>query len=73
MLAALGMFSIGYQTGTFGKRRIFDLPVLAASFAIVIILIATMDSSGRHRFKVNPQPILDLEQMMNQEIPLATF
>lgn len=69
MLAALGMFSVGYQTGTHGSRRTFDLPVLAAAFALVIIMIANMDSSGRYRFKVSLQPFIDLEQMMEEDIP----
>ena len=69
MLAALGMFSIGYQTGTHGSRRVMDLPVLAAAFALVILMIATMDSSSTHRFRVNLQPYIELEQMMQEDIP----
>jgi hypothetical protein len=69
MLAALGMFSIGYQTGTHGSRRVMDFPVLAAAFALVIIMIATMDSSSPHRFRVSLQPFIDLENMMKEDIP----
>jgi len=69
LLAGLGMFSIGYQTGTHGSRRVMDLPVLAAAFALVIVMIANMDSSGVHRFKVSLQPYKDLQEMMQEEIP----
>lgn len=69
VLAGISMFSIGYQIGVLGKRRILDLPLLAASFALVIVLIANMDSSGRHGFRVSAQPFLDLEQMMQEDIP----
>ncbi|MBK0404692.1 hypothetical protein I5M27_16985 [Adhaeribacter sp. BT258] len=69
LLAGLSMFSIGYQTGTFGHRRILDLPLLAAAFALVIVMIANMDSVAEHRFKVSLKPFSDLEEMMQEEIP----
>ena len=69
LLAGLSMFSIGYQTGALGHRRILDLPLLASAFALVIIMIAQMDSATRYRFKVSPQPFIELEQMMQEEIP----
>lgn len=69
LLAGIAMFSIGYQTGTQGKRRILDLPLLAAAFALVIILIANMDSTAPHRFKISLKPYSDLEEMMQEDIP----
>jgi hypothetical protein len=69
LLSGISMFSIGYQTRTLGKRRILDLPLLAAAFALVIMLIANMDSSAAHRFKISTKPFSDLEQMMQEDIP----
>ena len=69
ILTALCMFSIGYQIGTQGTRRILDLPLLAAAFSVVFVMIAAMDSSGPKRFKVSQKPLLDVQQMMKEDIP----
>jgi hypothetical protein len=69
LLTALGMFSIGFQTGSYGKRRILDLPILAAAFSMVIVLIADMDSSSTHRIKVSQQPMKDVLQMIQEDVP----
>jgi hypothetical protein len=68
-LTAVSMFSIGYQTGTYGKRRILDMPLLAIAFALVVVLIADMDSSGTRRLKVSVQPLLDVKELMKEDIP----
>lgn len=69
LLTAACMFSIGYQIGSYGTRRILDLPLLAAAFAIVVVLIADMDSTGIHRLKVSLQPLKDVQELMQEDIP----
>lgn len=68
-LTAVCMFAIGYQTGTHGSRRILDLPLLAAAFALVVVLIADMDSTGIHSLKVSLQPLKDIKELMQEDIP----
>ena len=70
ILFILSMFVVGYQTGTYGIRRIFFTAVMAAAFALVVVLIADMDNiTGGHRLRVNQQPLVDVQQMMQQNIP----
>lgn len=70
ILFALSMFSIGYQTGTYSIRRILDLPLLAAAFALVIVMIADMDTIiGTRRFEISQQPLTEVYNMMQKDIP----
>lgn len=70
ILFILSMFIVGYQTGTYGIRRIFFTSVMAAAFALVVALIADMDNiTGGHRLRVNQQPLVDVQQKMQQNIP----
>lgn len=70
ILFILSMFIVGYQTGTYGMRRIFFTAVMAAAFALVVVLIADMDNiTGGHRLRVNQQPLVDVQQLMQQNIP----
>jgi hypothetical protein len=68
-LTAVSMFAIGYQTGNYGKRRILDKPLLPEAFALVVVLIADMDSSRLHGLKVSLQPLIDVQQIMLEDIP----
>ncbi|MFC5270355.1 hypothetical protein [Adhaeribacter terreus] len=68
-LTAVSMFAIGYQTGNYGKRRILDLPLLATGFALVVVLIADMDSSRTNGLRVSLQPLKDVQKMMQEDIP----
>jgi len=69
VLTAVCMFAIGYQTGSYGKRRILDMPLLAAAFAMVVVLIADMDSTGIHRLKASLQPLKDVQETMHENFP----
>ena len=41
-----------------------------ATYALVVVLIADMDNiTGGHRLRVNQQPLVDVQQMMQQPIP----
>jgi hypothetical protein len=69
LLFTLGMFAIGYQKGTQSTRKTLGIPLLAAAaLALVIVMIADMDSTGRHRFQVSQQPLIDVGNMMQKNI-----
>jgi hypothetical protein len=66
----LGMFSIGYQTAIVHSRRSLASLLLALSFSIVFILIATLDRPLKGFFKVSQQPLINLQaKMAGKEIP----
>jgi hypothetical protein len=61
VVTALGMMSLGYQTGIAGSRRSFAQPILAISFALVIALIAELDRPDAVFLRVTQQPLIDLQ------------
>ena len=69
LLSLLGTFVVGYQTGTFGTRRIISIHLMAAAFALVIAMIADMDSTGPNRFKISQQPLIEVQHMMQNDSP----
>ncbi|KAA9332626.1 bestrophin-like domain [Adhaeribacter soli] len=69
LLAFLSMFISGFQHHSKGTETRVGMPLLAGSFALVIVMIADMDSTGRGRLKVSQQPLLDVQQMMHEKTP----
>lgn len=69
LLTIMSMFTFGYQTGINGSRRIFEMPLLPVAFALIIVLIADMDSTNQNRFKVSYEPLKNLKKLMNRELP----
>jgi uncharacterized protein YneF (UPF0154 family) len=69
LLTMIGTFVVGYQTGIFGTRRIISLPFMAAAFALVIVMIADMDSTGPDRFQVSQQPLIDIKELIEKDNP----
>ncbi|MBK0402505.1 hypothetical protein I5M27_05875 [Adhaeribacter sp. BT258] len=67
LLTVLGIFFIGYQTGTYGIRRLWGVPLLAASFAMVMVLIAEMDTTGEGRFKISQEPLKNVQETMQKD------
>jgi len=61
VLVILGFASIGYQTAIAGSRRSRALPILALSFAMVIMLIASLDRPMGGFITVSQQPLEDLK------------
>jgi hypothetical protein len=59
-LMFLGMVAIGYQMGIAGSKRSLAQPILAVSFSLVIVLIATLDRPHGNYVKVSQQPFVDL-------------
>ena len=68
-LAAIGMLAFGYQAGIFGISRLFQLVILPVAFALVMVLIADLNSQDiRRRFKVTQRPLFEVLEMMEQDI-----
>ena len=67
VLIISGMFSIGYQTAISGSRRSWVKPVLAISFSLVITLIAALDNPNSGYLPVSQQPLIELQQSMNDD------
>ena len=70
-IIALGMLSVGYQTGIAGSKRSMARPILALSFAVVFALIAALDRPDSGVMKVTQQPLIDLRDSMAAVIPSA--
>ena len=62
-LTVCGMALIGYQTGIAGSKRSWAIPFLAASFSMVVALIASLDRPDGF-LKVSQRPLMDLLDTM---------
>ena len=69
LLSILTMVAIGYQVGMAGSRWLRGMPVLAAAFSLVIVMIADIDRPGEGNIQVSQQPLADVQQMMLQDAP----
>ncbi len=69
VLTVLSMLAVGYQVGMSGMRRLRGTPLLAASFSLVILMIADIDRPGEGLMRVSQQPIADVQQMMLGDSP----
>lgn len=70
LLYILSLFAIGYQNGTYNNRRITDIALLASAFALVIVMIADMDSSSKPtNFKVSQQPLENTQKLIQSYVP----
>jgi hypothetical protein len=69
LLNAMSMFAFGYQKGINGNLKSFGFPILPIAYAIVIVLIADMDSTSFRRFKVSQQPLINLQKMIRMSAP----
>jgi hypothetical protein len=68
-LAAIGMLAFGYQAGIFGISRLFQLVLLPIAFALVMVLIADLNSQDlRRRFKVTQRPLMEVLALMETDI-----
>lgn len=68
LLYLLSMFVVGAEMGSNKSRRTLNLPIMTAAFAIIVVLIAEMDSTTRiNQFKVSQQPLIDVQQMIKSE------
>jgi len=67
-LYILSMFLVGYEISDHKRRRILNTPIMTTAFALIVTLIADMDSAAYSRnFKVNRQPLIDVQKMMQEK------
>jgi hypothetical protein len=66
IVTALGMMGLGYQTGIAGSQRSLARPILAVSFALVIVLIADIDRPYGTFIRVTQQPLLDVQSWLSE-------
>jgi hypothetical protein len=66
-LTGLGMMSVGYQTGIAESKRSMARPILAASFALVIAMIAALDRPDSGVIRVSHQAQIDLLSSMGAQ------
>jgi len=65
LLFILGMFIVGHEISESRRRRLLNTPIMAAAFALIVTVIADMDSASSSRnFKANLQPLIDAQKMM---------
>lgn len=65
-LTILAMMGLGYHTGIVASRRSLSTLILATSYALVIVLIATLDRPGGF-IRVSQQPLSDLQRVLATE------
>lgn len=63
-LTIFGMMSIGYHTGIVGSRRSLATLILAVAFAMVIVVIASLDRPGG--VVVPQQPLIDAQRYISE-------
>lgn len=69
LLYLLSMFVVGVEMGSNKSRRTLNLPIMAAAFAMIVILISEMDSTTRiNQFKISQQPLIEVQQMIDNEL-----
>jgi CDP-diglyceride synthetase len=64
LLAVLSMGGVGYQFGIGGRGSVALMLVLSVSFSLVVLLIAELDSTLKGSIKVDQQPMIFLQEMM---------
>lgn len=69
LLSILTMMAIGYQVGMTGSRWLRGMPLLAAAFSLVIMLIADIDRPGEGHFTVSQEPLQSVKKMMSDKSP----
>lgn len=67
LLGALGMASVGYQSGISATRRSPAMLGLILAFTCVLYLIADLDRSREGFLQIGQQPMIDLQSSMQAE------
>ena len=68
ILAIICMFVIGFESGISNAKLSVPGFLFALTFALVITLISDLDRSGEGMFKVNHQPMIELQSKINSEV-----
>lgn len=68
LLFFLNMFLVGFEISGNKRRRVFNTALMAIAFALIVTLIADMDSRADSRnFKANLQPLNEVQKMMHDK------
>jgi protein-S-isoprenylcysteine O-methyltransferase Ste14 len=68
ILAIICMFVIGFESGISNAKLSIPGFLFALTFALVITLISDLDRSAEGMFKVNHQPMIELQSKINSEV-----
>jgi len=68
LLAIICMFVIGFESGIANAKLSVPGFLFALTFALVINLISDLDRSSEGMFKVNQQPMIELQSKINSEV-----
>ena len=67
MLYLLNLFMVGSEVSHHKGRRRFNVPLMTAGFALIVMLIAAMDNATRQgQFTVNRQALIDVQKMIHE-------
>lgn len=65
LITVFAMMCVGYQTGIAGSKRSMAGPILAVSFALVVVFIASLDRADAGVLPISQQPLIDARALMN--------
>ncbi|MFL5811325.1 MAG: hypothetical protein ACJ749_17515 [Flavisolibacter sp.] len=72
-LGTIGMLAFGYLSGINGMGNVFQLFILPIAFALVVVLISSLNSSNPdNHFKISQRPLRDVLSMMDNFDSLVT-
>jgi hypothetical protein len=72
-LIILGMFGVGYQVSVAGSNRnSYTTPVMILVFALMILLIASLDRPNNKVIPVSQKPLTDLQTWMDKSTKTNT-
>jgi hypothetical protein len=68
LLFVFSMFVAGLEISSFKLRRNINVPIMTAAFALIVVLISSMDASTKPgHFTVSQQPLIDVQHMIKEE------
>ena len=68
LLYVLNLFLVGSEVSANRGRRFFNVPIMTAGFALIVVLIASMDAATKQgQFTVNRQALIDIQKMIHQQ------
>jgi CDP-diglyceride synthetase len=69
LLYLLSMFVVGSEIGSPKGKRTISVPVMTAAFALIVVLIADMDTTDKPgRFSINQKAMVDVQNMIKKDL-----
>ena len=68
LLYFIGMLAVGAEAASAKTRRLLNVPIMCAAFALVVALISEIDSSSTRpgRFGASQEPLIDAKILMSR-------